>query len=159
SRTTTWSGRPAGCGSSSASPPISAAPPRSRRCNPAGWRRATATSSAAWSAARDRTASPPERGARRAKPSQQGHCNRGFTGEDETMIKHMLSGVALTAVLALSGLATAAEPVLGLAAIDLQNSFFVRMKEAGDTAAQDYGVKATWQSAEGSLEKQVAIIE
>ncbi len=75
------------------------------------------------------------------------------------MIKHVLSGVALTAVLALSGLASAAEPVLGLAAIDLQNSFFVRMKEAGDTAATDYGVKTTWQSAEGSLEKQVAIIE
>ncbi|WP_136625408.1 sugar ABC transporter substrate-binding protein, partial [Mesorhizobium norvegicum] len=49
--------------------------------------------------------------------------------------------------------------VLGLAAIDLQNSFFVRMKEAGDVAAADYGVKSTWQSAEGSLEKQVSIIE
>ena len=33
------------------------------------------------------------------------------------------------------------------------------MKEAGDAAASDYGVKATWQSAEGSLEKQVALIE
>ncbi|RVB34836.1 LacI family transcriptional regulator, partial [Mesorhizobium sp. M7A.F.Ca.CA.001.16.1.1] len=53
----------------------------------------------------------------------------------------------------------AAEKVLGLAAIDLQNSFFVRMKEAGDVAAADYGVKSTWQSAEGSLEKQVSIIE
>lgn len=55
--------------------------------------------------------------------------------------------------------AAAQEPVLGLAAIDLQNSFFVRMKEAGDVAAKDYGVKTTWQSAEGSLEKQVGIIE
>jgi ribose transport system substrate-binding protein len=48
---------------------------------------------------------------------------------------------------------------LGVVAIDLQNSFFVRMKQAGDQAAKDYGVKATWQSAEGSLEKQVSIIE
>ena len=44
-------------------------------------------------------------------------------------------------------------------AIDLQSSFFVRMKEAGDKAAKDYGVKTTCQSAEGSLEKQVSLIE
>lgn len=50
-------------------------------------------------------------------------------------------------------------PTLGLAAIDLQNSFFVRMREAGDVAAEEYGVNATWQSAEGSLENQVGIIE
>ncbi|WP_027035411.1 sugar ABC transporter substrate-binding protein [Mesorhizobium ciceri] len=72
--------------------------------------------------------------------------------------------VSLKASIALLALAIAtpslaAEKVLGLAAIDLQNSFFVRMKEAGDVAAADYGVKSTWQSAEGSLEKQVSIIE
>ncbi|ESZ28592.1 MULTISPECIES: sugar ABC transporter substrate-binding protein [unclassified Mesorhizobium] len=72
--------------------------------------------------------------------------------------------LSLKASIALLALATAtpslaAEKVLGLAAIDLQNSFFVRMKEAGDVAAADYGVKSTWQSAEGSLEKQVSIIE
>ncbi|AMY01572.1 sugar ABC transporter substrate-binding protein [Mesorhizobium ciceri] len=61
--------------------------------------------------------------------------------------------------LAIATPSLAAEKVLGLAAIDLQNSFFVRMKEAGDVAAADYGVKSTWQSAEGSLEKQVSIIE
>ncbi len=72
--------------------------------------------------------------------------------------KLMLAGT--TALFSLSaGTAFAQEPVLGLAAIDLQNSFFVRMKEAGDVAAKDYGVKTTWQSAEGSLEKQVGIIE
>jgi ribose transport system substrate-binding protein len=48
---------------------------------------------------------------------------------------------------------------LGLVAIDLANSFFVRMKEAGDVAAKDYGVEAVWQSADGSLEKQISIIE
>ncbi|RVA24692.1 LacI family transcriptional regulator, partial [Mesorhizobium sp. M7D.F.Ca.US.004.03.1.1] len=66
--------------------------------------------------------------------------------------------IALLA-LAIATPSLAAEKVLGLAAIDLQNSFFVRMKEAGDVAAADYGVKSTWQSAEGSLEKQVSIIE
>src|SRR5690606_30354592 len=68
------------------------------------------------------------------------------------------TSVALLA-LALATPSMAQEKVLGLAAIDLQNSFFVRMKEAGDVATSDYGVKATWQSAEGSLEKQVGIIE
>lgn len=72
--------------------------------------------------------------------------------------------ISLKASIALLALAIATpslaqEKVLGLAAIDLQNSFFVRMKEAGDVAASDYGVKTTWQSAEGSLEKQVSIIE
>ena len=68
------------------------------------------------------------------------------------------ASVALLA-LALATPSIAKDKVLGLAAIDLQNSFFVRMKEAGDVASKDYGVKATWQSAEGSLEKQVGIIE
>ncbi|TPW27546.1 sugar ABC transporter substrate-binding protein [Pararhizobium mangrovi] len=53
----------------------------------------------------------------------------------------------------------AADIKLGLAAIDLQNSFFVRMKEGGDAAAKDYGVSANWQSAQGSLDKQVGIVE
>ncbi|HEU4657105.1 MAG TPA: sugar ABC transporter substrate-binding protein [Capillimicrobium sp.] len=48
---------------------------------------------------------------------------------------------------------------LGVVAIDLQNAFFVRMKEAGDKAAADYGVKTTWQSAQGSVEKQISIVE
>jgi len=70
------------------------------------------------------------------------------------------TSVALLALaLAMPSLAQTDEKVLGVAAIDLQNSFYVRMKEAGDVAAKDYGVKSTWQSAEGSLEKEVAIIE
>ena len=73
------------------------------------------------------------------------------------LTKWMLAGTA--AVMTLSATAAFAEPVLGLAAIDLQNSFFVRMKEAGDVAAKDYKVKTVWQSAEGSLEKQVGIVE
>ncbi|MAY63478.1 MAG: LacI family transcriptional regulator [Rhizobiales bacterium] len=70
----------------------------------------------------------------------------------------LTTSVALIA-LAFATPSIAQEKVLGLAAIDLQNSFYVRMKEAGDVAASDYGVKSTWQSAEGSLEKQVGIIE
>lgn len=68
------------------------------------------------------------------------------------------ASVALVAF-AMATPSMAQEKVLGLAAIDLQNSFYVRMKEAGDVAASDYGVKSTWQSAEGSVEKQVGIIE
>jgi ribose transport system substrate-binding protein len=48
---------------------------------------------------------------------------------------------------------------IGVVAIDLQNPFFVRMKKAGDKAAADYGIRATWQSAQGSVEKQVSIVE
>ncbi|MDX3975345.1 sugar ABC transporter substrate-binding protein [Shinella sp.] len=48
---------------------------------------------------------------------------------------------------------------IGIVAIDLQSSFFVRMQEAGDKAAADYGVATAWQSAEGSPEKQVSLIE
>jgi ribose transport system substrate-binding protein len=33
------------------------------------------------------------------------------------------------------------------------------MKKAGDVAAQDYGVDSTWQSADGSLEKQISTVE
>ncbi|CAH0118936.1 hypothetical protein PAE9249_01433 [Paenibacillus sp. CECT 9249] len=51
------------------------------------------------------------------------------------------------------------KPKLGIAVIDLKNAFFVRMKEGGDAAAKDYGVEAIWQSADGSLEKQISIIE
>ncbi len=72
-----------------------------------------------------------------------------------TILKASIAFMAL----ALATPSLAAEKVLGVAAIDLQNSFYVRMKEAADVAAKDYGVKSTWQSAEGSLEKQVGIIE
>src|SRR6218665_3592908 len=42
-------------------------------------------------------------------------------------------------------------PVLGIVAIDLQNSFFVRMSQAGDEAAKDYGVKKIWTGSESRL--------
>jgi ribose transport system substrate-binding protein len=74
--------------------------------------------------------------------------------------KSILAALGVAIAFAATGAVRAADqPTIGLAAIDLQNSFFVRMKEAGDAAAHDYNVRATWQSAEGSLEKQVALIE
>lgn len=48
---------------------------------------------------------------------------------------------------------------LGIVAIDLTNPFFIQMKEAGEQAAKDYGVETIWQSADGSVEKQISLIE
>jgi ribose transport system substrate-binding protein len=48
---------------------------------------------------------------------------------------------------------------LGVSMIDLSNPFFVSMREAGLKAADDYGVEASFQSADGSLEKQIGIVE
>jgi ribose transport system substrate-binding protein len=53
----------------------------------------------------------------------------------------------------------AKRPQLGVSMIDLSNPFFVSMRDAGTKAASDYGVDATFQSADGSLEKQIAIVE
>jgi ribose transport system substrate-binding protein len=48
---------------------------------------------------------------------------------------------------------------LGVSMIDLSNPFFVSMREAGLKAADDYGVEASFQSADGSLEKQIGVVE
>ena len=48
---------------------------------------------------------------------------------------------------------------LGVSMIDLSNPFFVSMRDAGMQAAEDYGVDATFQSADGSLEKQIGVVE
>jgi ribose transport system substrate-binding protein len=48
---------------------------------------------------------------------------------------------------------------LGVSMIDLSNPFFVSMRKAGLKAAEDYGVEASFQSADGSLEKQIGIVE
>jgi ribose transport system substrate-binding protein len=76
----------------------------------------------------------------------------------KTLNKVVLASVA---GFAFYGAVVAATPtrLVGIVAIDLQSSFFVRMREAGDKAAKDYGVTTSWQSAEGSPEKQVALIE
>jgi ribose transport system substrate-binding protein len=47
----------------------------------------------------------------------------------------------------------------GIVLLDLKNPFYVRMQEAGTKAGKDYGLKTVWQSADGSLEKQISIVE
>lgn len=71
--------------------------------------------------------------------------------------KLMLASIAAAALF--SHPAASQGKVVGIVAIDLQSSFFVRMQEAGDIAAKDYGITTSWQSAEGSPEKQVSLIE
>ena len=71
-----------------------------------------------------------------------------------------IAGAVMLALLASTpAFAAEKEPVVGVVAIDLQNSFFVRMRQAGDEAAKDYGVKVIWQGSEGSLEKEISNIE
>ena len=48
---------------------------------------------------------------------------------------------------------------LGFAMINLTLPFFVRMQDAGGEAANDYGVKTVWQSADGNIENELAIAE
>jgi ribose transport system substrate-binding protein len=48
---------------------------------------------------------------------------------------------------------------IGMAMVDLTNPFFVSMMEGGNIAAKEVGVNVIWKSAEGSAEKEIAIIE
>lgn len=57
------------------------------------------------------------------------------------------------------GPAGGGKPVIGVSAIDLTSPFFVGMREAGEKASDDYGVTTTWQSAEGSVERQVSTVQ
>jgi ribose transport system substrate-binding protein len=58
-----------------------------------------------------------------------------------------------------STFAQAKKPRMGLAMINLEAPFFANMMTAGAIAAKDYGIDLIWKSAEGSLEKQIAIVE
>lgn len=49
--------------------------------------------------------------------------------------------------------------VFGAAMYDLTNTFYVNMMNAGNEAAEDYGVEVIWKSAEGSLDNEISIIE
>ncbi len=53
----------------------------------------------------------------------------------------------------------AKKPTIGMAMVDLTNPFFVDMMKGGNIAAQEVGVDVIWKSAEGSVEKEIAIIE
>ncbi len=43
--------------------------------------------------------------------------------------------------------------------IDMQGAFWVDMMRGGEQAAQDYGIEIVFKSGEGSLEKQISLIE
>jgi ribose transport system substrate-binding protein len=88
------------------------------------------------------------------------------------MFNRLLSAAILTALLILgagcggddgdvttSEQGNGKEPTLGVSMIDLSNPFFVSMRKAGLKAAEDYGVRASFQSADGSLEKQIGVVE
>jgi len=57
------------------------------------------------------------------------------------------------------GAAGKGNKTLGFAMINLTLPFFVRMQEAGGEAANDYGVKTVWQSADGNIENELSIVE
>lgn len=50
-------------------------------------------------------------------------------------------------------------PSIGVAEINLTLPFFVQMKEASEDIADAYGVEVTWQSADGSLEKEISVVQ
>lgn len=52
----------------------------------------------------------------------------------------------------------AGAPTIGAAEINLSLPFFVDMKTASGKIASAYGVNVTWQSADGSLNKQISTI-
>jgi ribose transport system substrate-binding protein len=48
---------------------------------------------------------------------------------------------------------------IGVAEINLSLPFFVQMQEASEGIADSYGVNVSWQSVDGSIEKQISTIE
>jgi ribose transport system substrate-binding protein len=69
----------------------------------------------------------------------------------------LVSGLSLT--FAAGAKEAKGEPRLGVVMINLDHPFFANMMAAAAIASQEYGVKVIWKSAEGSLEKQIALIE
>lgn len=57
------------------------------------------------------------------------------------------------------GVKAAAAPKIGVAEINLSLPFFVQMDQASSAIAKAYGVNVTWQSADGSLENEISIVQ
>lgn len=57
------------------------------------------------------------------------------------------------------GVNTPGAPSIGVVEINLSLPFFVQMKEASSKIAKAYGVNVVWQSADGSLEKEISIVQ
>lgn len=76
-------------------------------------------------------------------------------------MKRVIS-VLLVCLLVLSStvaFADAEKPKIGFILGDMVNTFYLQMIEAGNQAAEDYGVEVIWQSCDGSVEKEVNLIE
>lgn len=75
----------------------------------------------------------------------------------------MIAVVALLLGMVFSSMGAAAqkdEPVtIGVVYINLAHPFFIKHLYAGLEAARDFNAKVIWKSAEGSLEKEISIIE
>ncbi len=68
--------------------------------------------------------------------------------------------VAMMALGACSGALAEEEPLdIVFVCVDMQGAFWVKMMEGAEIAAQDYGVNLQFKSGEGTLEKQISIIE
>jgi ribose transport system substrate-binding protein len=48
---------------------------------------------------------------------------------------------------------------IGVAMVDLTNPFYVNMMKAGDDAAKDFGAEVIWKSSEGTLDKEISLVE
>ena len=48
---------------------------------------------------------------------------------------------------------------IGAAMVDLTNPFYVNMMTAGDDAAKDFGAEVIWKSSEGTLDKEISLVE
>ena len=66
---------------------------------------------------------------------------------------------AFATIGAMGAFADEAKYTVGAAMYDLQNTFYVNMMNAGDEAAEDYGLEVVWKSSEGSLDNEISIIE
>jgi len=57
------------------------------------------------------------------------------------------------------GTAAPEKPVVGAVMVDITNPFFVQVMQGGNTMGEALDVEIIWKSSEGSLEKQLALIE
>ena len=77
-------------------------------------------------------------------------------------MKRVLS-ILLTLVMILAASAMAEgekkDIVVGGILSDLTNEFYLQMVEAGNAAAEDYGITVIWQSCDSNIEKQTSLVE
>ena len=79
--------------------------------------------------------------------------------ENMKMIIGVAAVCAVTVIGATYAFADDATYTVGAAMYDLTNTFYVNMMNAGNEAAEDYGLEVIWKSSEGSLDNEISIIE